>query len=67
MICTPRVAVICDRCQRCEVDFELCELGRGAWDLRNIDGDLEAEGWLVANDEQVCPDCVEEMRGGEDE
>jgi len=41
----------------------LCALAiRGAWDERNVDRELEWQGWIVTTDAEYCPVCAEGTR-----
>jgi len=57
MILDPKVEVECDGCGHYEF-FGLTPLAREAWDQRDLDRQLVAEGWkIVSEDEHLCYDC----------
>ena len=57
MISDAYVEVTCDECSEFE-QHQLTATGRG-YDDRNLERQLEREGWEVNGDETICPDCIE--------
>jgi len=51
------IIVTCDKCRRNTLKVELQESYDG-WSDRNLGNELAEKGWLVVEDEDVCPDCV---------
>ncbi|OFW47574.1 MAG: hypothetical protein A2163_00700 [Actinobacteria bacterium RBG_13_35_12] len=53
----PSIAIICDSCKE-ELNMELTPLARGAYDERDIDQQLKRYGWVITDEEDICPECT---------
>ncbi len=51
------MTVKCDKCRRNATRVELRETLDG-WNDRDANDQLAAQGWVVADGEDVCPDCA---------
>jgi hypothetical protein len=57
------ITVLCDRCEDYSTDITITALaGRRQWDERNVNRQLEREGWQISDGEDICPECVETLR-----
>jgi hypothetical protein len=55
----PLMTVSCDRCETYEDEYGLTSLARGGWDDRNVQRQMERNGWKTIDGEDICPDCQE--------
>ena len=60
MISDAYVTVTCDECGESEEIALTALASRGEYDMRNVPGELEREGWLTYGDRHVCVSCAEE-------
>jgi len=56
----PFVRIECDRCGIYEY-YDMTPLAQRSWDLRNLDRQLENDGWRISGDEHICHECQEDM------
>ncbi len=59
MISDAYVHVSCDR-EGCGYtdEYQLCAIACNGYDLRNLDGELEQDGWVVDGEDHTCPECA---------
>lgn len=53
------IMVTCDGCDDV-VEVQLVATARGGYDDRNVNGELEAQGWTVDGDRDLCEACTED-------
>jgi hypothetical protein len=55
----PLITVTCDRCMLESLEVGLTATGMG-YDERNIDRELESNGWVATGSQDICPGCQED-------
>lgn len=67
MLEDPTVLVVCDGdsdvCDL-EIQVRLTPIGRGGYDERDVEADLEDMGWCIEDDKHLCPFCTEQPKAG---
>ena len=64
MISDPTITVTCDSCGDAE-EFGLTSLTGGAYDERNLAGQMAKSGWTKKGSEDICATCTEESANEE--